>query len=82
MRHIETFFAEKKSTKFNLMHKNKNFNKSVSYVRRRVGRVKDIYEVLGIGIIPLSGVNMNSAPDFYIYKVYIRMWTFIIIRKV
>ena len=38
MRHIETFFCAKKSTKFHL-NKKLNFNKSVSYVRLRVGRV-------------------------------------------
>ncbi len=38
MRHIETFYCAKKSTKFHL-NKKLNFNKSVSYVRLRVGRV-------------------------------------------
>ena len=80
MRHIETFFCAKKSTKFHL-NKKLNFNKSVSYVRLRVGRVNIFIIYRGIGTtFRLDKYELSAR--LLIYKVYIRMWTFIIIRKV
>ena len=63
------------------MHKNKNFNKSVSYVRRRVGRVNVFIKHCGYWYYLLADKYELSA-RLLIYKVYIKMWTFIIIKKV
>ncbi|BAD49241.1 hypothetical protein DXA78_23145 [Bacteroides fragilis] len=56
-------------------------NKSVSCVRRRVGRVNIFIIYRGIGTtFRLDKYELSAR--LLIYKVYIRMWTFIIIKKV
>ncbi len=60
MRQIETFFALKKTTNF-IINKKHGFNKSVSCVRRRVGRVNIFIKPWGIGSTFLADKYELSA---------------------
>ena len=73
MRHIETFFCAKKSTKFHL-NKKLNFNKSVSYVRLRVGRVNIFIKFSRYWYYLLADkYELSARLLLYTYVVYNRM---------
>ena len=66
MRQIETFFADKKTTNF-IINKKHGFNKSVSCVRRRVGRVNIFIKPWGIGsTFCLDKYELSARLLFYV----------------
>ena len=81
MRHIETFFCAKKSTKFHL-NKKLNFNKSVSYVRLRVGRVNIFIKFSRYWYYLLADkYELSARLLLYTYVVYNRMRAVINIQR-
>ena len=72
MRQIETFFADKKTTNF-IINKKHGFNKSVSCVRRRVGRVNIFIKFCGYWYYLLPDKYELSARLLLYTELYIQV---------